>query len=469
VARIDVLMPQMGESIAEGTLSRWLKKLGDEVRRDEPIFEISTDKVDAEIPAPNAGVIAEILVKEGETVPVGALVARLETDASQAAVAGAQPSAPPAKERAAASGSARVSDSSRPATIRGTSGPPAPSVTQRGASPAPVGASSAPAGASGAGAGAKGNGTSFEERIRTKSSPLVRRMAAEAGVELGTLEGTGIAGRVTKRDFLAYMESAPSVRDAPRPARADASAEPVHVMPAPWPGDVVEPMSRIRQLTADHMVLARRTAMHVTTVFEVDLTRLSRVRAQRKAEFERETGEKLTYLPFIVRSVVAGLKQTPILNASVAGTDIIYRKSYNIGIAVALDWGLIVPVIKRADELSLVGLVRAINDLSNRARTKRLKPEEVQDLSFSITNHGVFGSLHATPIVPVPTTGILGVGVIEKRPKVLTGPDGEDVIAIRTCANFSLSFDHRVVDGADADRFMAFVKQQLESVSDAVS
>jgi 2-oxoglutarate dehydrogenase E2 component (dihydrolipoamide succinyltransferase) len=225
-------------------------------------------------------------------------------------------------------------------------------------------------------------------------------------------------------------------------------------------------MSRIRQLTADHMVLAKHTAMHVTTVFEVDLTRLARFRARHKDAFEKQTGEKLTYLPFILQAVIAGLRQFPILNASVSGTDIIYRKSYNIGIAVALDWGLIVPVVKRADDLSLVGLARALNDLSARARTKRLKPEEVQDASFSITNHGVFGSLFATPIVPVPTTGILGCGVIEKRPKVMTDADGEDVMAIRTCAYFSLSFDHRVVDGADADKFVALIKRQLESAAE---
>jgi pyruvate dehydrogenase E2 component (dihydrolipoamide acetyltransferase) len=229
---------------------------------------------------------------------------------------------------------------------------------------------------------------------------------------------------------------------------------------------VVDPMSRIRQLTADHMVLARATSMHVTSFFEVDLTRVARIRAAKRAEFERSTGEKLTYLPFIISAVVAGLKRFPILNASVAGTDIIYRKSYNIGIAVALDWGLIVPVIKRADDLSMTGLTRSLNDLAGRARNKKLRPEEVQDASFTITNPGVFGSLMGTPIIPVPMTGILCLGAIEKRPKVITGADGEDTIAIRTCAYFSLSFDHRVVDGADADKFLAFVKEQLESMTD---
>ncbi len=431
-------MPQMGESIAEGTLSRWLKKQGDTVKRDEPIFEISTDKVDAEIPAPVAGVIAEILVREGETVPVGALVARLETSAAggtSGAGTGAAASAPPAS--------------------------PAPAVQ---AAPA-VAAAPVPQVAP-----ASGNGTSLEERLRTKSSPLVRKMAAEAGVPLEAMTGSGIAGRVTKKDLVAFLESGAPV---PAPSAAPAAPRPAAVthaapMPAAWPGDVVEPMSRIRQLTAEHMVLARQTSMHVTTFFEVDLTRVARIRAAKRAEFEKQTGEKLTYLPFIIAAVVDGLKKFPILNASVAGTDIIYRKSYNIGVAVALDWGLIVPVIKRADDLSLVGLTRSLNDLAGRARAKKLRPEEVQDASFTITNPGVFGSLTGTPIIPVPTTGILCLGAIEKRPKVITGADGEDTIAIRTCAYFSLSFDHRVVDGSDADKFMAFVKQQLETLSDSV-
>ena len=438
MAKIDVLMPQMGESIAEGTLSRWLKKLGDEVKRDEPMFEISTDKVDAEIPAPSAGVIAEILVTEGQTVPVGALVARLETEKGAAV---SVPASAPVPATAAA-----------PTAVAVATATPAAAVSAR----------SAPSASS-----ASVNGSSFEERIRTKSSPLVRRMAAEHHVELATLSGSGIAGRVTKRDLVAYLESGAAV-SAPHaaPSMASQLGDPHSPAPVAWPGDVVEPMSRIRQLTADHMVLAKRTAMHVTTVFEVDLTRLARFRAAHKEAFERQSGEKLTYLPFIVQAVIAGLRQFPILNASVSGTNIIYRKSYNIGIAVALDWGLIVPVVRRADDYSLIGLARALNDLSTRARTKRLKPEEVQDASFSITNHGVFGSLFATPIVPVPTTGILGCGVIEKRPKVLAGPDGDDVIAVRTCAYFSLSFDHRVVDGADADRFVAFVKRQLETIAE---
>jgi 2-oxoglutarate dehydrogenase E2 component (dihydrolipoamide succinyltransferase) len=233
------------------------------------------------------------------------------------------------------------------------------------------------------------------------------------------------------------------------------------------PGDVVEPMSRIRQLTLEHMTLSRRWNAHVTSFFEIDLTRIARIRAQKRAEFERSTGEKLTYLPFIIKAVTDGLKAFPVLNAAVRnGTEIVYRKQYNIGIAVALDWGLIVPVLKRADDLSITGITRNLNDLANRARAKKLQPAEVQGATFTITNPGVFGSLMGTPIIPVPTSGILGVGAIEKRPKVITGPDGEDTIAIRTCAYFSMSFDHRIVDGADADKFMAFVKKQLESFPD---
>ena len=456
MARVDVPMPQMGESIAEGTLSRWIKKLGDDVKRDEPMFEISTDKVDAEVSAPNAGTIVEILVTEGQTVPVGAVVARLETE--KGAAVSAPAAAPPAREDAK---TGRREDG-KPAPVATAASAPRPAPS---APPSPVSGprSQVPSPPS-------GNGNSFEERLRTKSSPLVRKMAAEHGVELATLSGSGIAGRVTKRDLESYLESGAATAAAPVPSSHTRSTAPhAHSeapLPVAWPGDVVEPMSRMRQLTAEHMVLAKRTAMHVTTVFEVDLTRIAAIRARNKAAFEARTGEKLTYLPFIVQAVLGALKQVPILNATVAGTDIIYRKTYNIGIAVALDWGLIVPVLKNADDYSLTGLARTLNDLGARARSKKLKPEEVQDCTFSITNHGVFGSLFATPIVPVPTTGILGVGAIEKRPKVLTGAEGEDVIAIRTCSYLSLSFDHRVVDGAGADRFVKIVKDSLENISD---
>jgi pyruvate dehydrogenase E2 component (dihydrolipoamide acetyltransferase) len=310
----------------------------------------------------------------------------------------------------------------------------------------------------------------MEERLRTKSSPLVRKIAAEHGIEIAGLQGSGIAGRVTKRDIMQVIESGPAPAAAPRAApsmHAPAGVEHHGPLPEPWAGDIVEPMSRIRALTAEHMSLSRRTNAHVTSFFEIDLTRVARIRAKMRGEFEKQSGEKLTYLPFILTAVTGALKQYPILNAAVSGSNVIYRKQYNLGIAVALDWGLIVPVIKRADELSLVGLTRQLNDLATRARAKKLRPEEVQDATFTITNPGVFGSLMGTPIIPVPTTAILGIGAIEKRPKVITGPDGEDTIAIRTCAYFSLSFDHRVIDGSVADQFLATVKRSLESYPEA--
>ncbi|MEK7401648.1 MAG: dihydrolipoamide acetyltransferase family protein [Gemmatimonadota bacterium] len=436
MARVDVVMPQMGESIAEGTLSKWLKKVGDVVKRDEPIFEISTDKVDAEIPASSAGTLAEILVHEGQTVPVSTVVARLETEVG--AVIAAVATAP------------------APAVVGAAIVPPVP-LTAAAAEPKAEGREpSAHA----------GNGNSLEDRLRSKSSPLVRKMAAEYGIELRSLQGTGLAGRVTRKDFEGFLASGGATR-APMamhgPGAADRHAPQIDV----WPGDVVEPMSKIRLLTSDHMVVARRHAAHVTTFFEIDLTRVARLRQRLRAEFEKQSGHKLTYLPFIIRVVTDALKQHPVLNAAHNGAQIVYRKQYNIGIAVALDWGLIVPVVRRADDLSLSGITKSVNDLADRARTKRLKPEEVQGATFSITNPGVFGSLTGTPIIPAGTSAILCLGAIEKRPKVLTGADGEDVIAIRTCAYFSLSFDHRIVDGSDADKFMATIKKGLETYPDS--
>ncbi len=452
MARIDIVMPQMGESIAEGTLSRWLKKPGDAVKRDEAIFEISTDKVDAEIPSPAAGILVEIIVTEGMTVPVQAVVARLETDAAAAAVVDSpSPAAPTAVVEV----------------------PPAAPVTPvTPAVPAPVAAALPPAPLPPA--------NSIEERLRTRSSPLVRKIAAEHGVAIGDISGSGIAGRVTKRDILAHLDATPLsvpaiIPEAPHPAGVASglpSAMPVVAVAShdvqtavAWPGDVVEPFSRIRRLTSDHMAQARRVAAHVTSFFEFDLTRVARIRAAMRRDFEVQTGQKLTFLPFIVQAVVAQLKRHPMMNAAVNGNELILRKQYNIGIAVALDpTGLIVPVVKRADDLSLGGLTRTINDLAGRARSKALKPDEVTQATFTLTNPGVFGSLMGTPIIPVGTTSILGLGAIEKRPKVITGPDGEDTIAIRTCAYFSISFDHRVVDGADADRFMADLKRSLETL-----
>lgn len=441
MARVDVIMPQMGESIAEGTLSKWVKKVGDEVKRDETIFEISTDKVDAEIPSPAAGILAEIIVTEGQTVPVQTVVARIETEKAAYVAGGASAPAPAAAAPSAAA-------------------PAAPVAAAASAAPAP--------------AAPRSNGNALEDRLRTKSSPLVRKIAAEHGIELAALSGSGIAGRVTKKDILAVIESGSAPKAAPvaQPAAgasmyAPHGAEQHGPMPTPWAGDVVEPMSRMRKLTSDHMAQARRVAAHVTSFFEIDLTRVARVRAKMRAEFEATTGQKLTFLPFIISAVVQTLKRHPVLNASVAGDSIILRKRYNIGIAVALEpTGLIVPVIKNAEDLSLSGITKATNDLAARARSKKLAPAEVAEATFTITNPGVFGSLMGTPIIPVGTTAILGLGAIEKRPKVITGPDGEDTIAIRTCAYFSCSFDHKVVDGADADRFMADLKKTLESIPD---
>ena len=445
MARIDVIMPQMGESIAEGTLSKWLKKVGDDVKRDEPIFEISTDKVDAEIPAPSAGVLAEILVKEGQTVAVQTVVARLETEKG-AAVAAAP----------AAAGGAGPSSVGNGASA-GAGAPP-----QKQDAPAAAASQQRSVAASTAGTQAQSvSANSLEDRLRSRSSPLVRKIAAEHGIEISALSGSGIAGRVTRRDIEQHLQSGGGGFGSGRsPQYTGESRGPV---PTPWPGDRVEAMSKMRALISDHMVASRRTSAHVTSFFEIDLTRVARIRAKLRGDFEAQTGQKLTYLPFIIKAVTEGLRRFPMLNASVAGTNIIYRKNINIGIAVALEWGLIVPVIRSADDLSLAGLTKTLNDLAARARTKKLAPTEVQEGTFTITNPGVFGSLMGTPIINQPQVAIMGVGAIEKRPKVITGADGEDTIAIRTCAYFSISFDHRIVDGADADKFMAFIKQYIES------
>ena len=443
MARVDVLMPQMGESIAEGTLSKWLKKLGDEVKRDEPLFEISTDKVDAEIPAPSAGVLAEIKVQEGQTVPVQTLVAVIETDKSASTTAA--PSA--AAQRAPAASGAAVASS-----------PPAPKPAPAATSPVPPRPSpSAPVVPKGDGA------ETAEERLRRKSTPLVRKIAAEHQVDISTIPGTGFAGRVTKQDILGFIERGAPAPTAPGPRLpAPAPTGPVqHPVVEPWPGDRVEPFSKIRKITVDHMIMSRRTSAHVTSFFEVDYSRVAELRRKHKAAYA-ERGVNLTYLAFIVKTCAENLRTHPVVNAAVSGDNIIYRRDVNIGIAVALDWGLIVPVVKRADELSLGGLARAINDLGERARTKKLLPDEIQRGTFTITNPGVFGSYAGAPIINQPQVAILGVGAIEKRPKVVTLPDGTDTIAIRTMGLLSMSYDHRVVDGADADRFLADVKRALE-------
>jgi 2-oxoglutarate dehydrogenase E2 component (dihydrolipoamide succinyltransferase) len=430
-------MPQMGESIAEGTLSKWLKKVGDEVKRDEPIFEISTDKVDAEIPAPAAGVLAEILVKEGETVAVQTVVARLETEKGAAVSAPAPPASPSAQPPP------HPQREPTPASAPARQQPPAP--------PPAIAASHS------------GNGNSFEDRVRTKSSPLVRKIAAEHGLNIESMQGTGIAGRVTKRDIVGFIDSGVATPRAPGVGAGGWTGGHALPLPQPWAGDVVEPMSKMRALISEHMVASRHTSAHVTSFIEIDFTRIARIRAKKRAEFEAATGQKLTYMPFIIKSVTQGLREFPVINSSVAGTNVIYRKQINIGIAVALEWGLIVPVIRHADDLSLSGITRALNDLAARARAKKLSPEEVQEGTFTITNPGVFGSLMGTPIINQPQVAILGVGAIEKRPKVLPGADGEDTIAIRTCAYFSISFDHRVIDGAVADQFLAYLKKTIET------
>jgi pyruvate dehydrogenase E2 component (dihydrolipoamide acetyltransferase) len=447
MARIDVPMPQMGESIAEGTLSKWIKKVGDAVKRDEPIFEISTDKVDAEIPAPAAGVLAEILVQEGQTVAINTIVARIETDASAAASAPAAAAPAPAAAPAAAPAPAKAPEAPKPA-------------------PAPVAAApSAPAASSGP--------QSAEDRLRTKSTPLVRKMAAEHNVDISQLSGSGMAGRVTKADLEGFLAgggttapaaAAPAAAPpaaAPRAAAPSAAGTVAHNQTEPWEGDRVEPWSRIRKLTADHMIMSRRTSAHVNTFFEIDYTRIVGLRAKKKKEYA-ERGVNLTYTAFIVKAVADNLRKHPVLNAAVTGDATLFRRDINIGMAVALDWGLIVPVIKRADELSLMGLARSVNDLGERARTKKLSPDEVQKGTFTITNPGTFGSVIGTPIINQPQVAILCVGTIEKQPAVITLPDGSDTIGIRTKGMLSLAFDHRIVDGSDADRFMADVKKTLQ-------
>ncbi len=445
MARVDVLMPQMGESIAEGTLSKWLKKLGDEVKRDEPLFEISTDKVDAEIPAPSAGVLAEIKVQEGQTVPVQTLVAVIETDKGAAATTAPATAASPAAPPVAAAQRA-------PAAPGGTAvSPPSTSpVLPRPSPSSPV----VP----------KGDGAeTADERLRRKSTPLVRKIAAEHQVDISTIPGTGFAGRVTKQDILGVIERGVPAPTAPvsRLPSPVPSGPVVHPVVEPWPGDRVEPFSKIRKITADHMIMSRRTSAHVTSFFEIDYSRVAELRRKHKAAYA-ERGVNLTYLAFIAKTCAENLRTHPVVNAAVSGDNIIYRRDVNIGIAVALEWGLIVPVVKRADELSLAGLARTINDLGERARTKKLLPDEIQRGTFTITNPGVFGSYAGAPIINQPQVAILGVGAIEKRPKVVTLADGTDTIAIRTMGMVSMSYDHRVVDGADADRFLSDVKRALE-------
>lgn len=445
----EVVMPQMGESIAEGTITRWLKKVGERVERDEPLFEISTDKVDAEIPSPAAGTLTEVRFNEGDTVEVNVVVAILDGDGGQA-----KPLEEPKPVEQV------------PAKVEPPP-PPAPKAELKTPEPVPpppvVEAQPAPSQPKSQGA------ESVEDLRRTKSSPLVRKIAQEHGVDITRLEGTGLSGRVTKNDILSFIESgtakpagAPTV-ESPRPSSQPVSDLPAPAPPKPLAGDRVEQMSVMRKKIAEHMVLSRRTSAHVSTVYEIDMTRIAKLREAQRDEFYQRTGTKLTYMPFIFEAVNKALRQFPIFNAQVSGDQIIYKQDINLGMAVALDWGLIVPVIKRADDLSISGLARAANDLADRARTKQLKPDEVTGGTFTITNPGVYGGLFGTPIINQPQLAILGVGKIEKRAKVLTTPEGDDFIGIRWMVYFALSFDHRVIDGSDAEKFLAFIKDQLEA------
>ncbi len=452
--RVDVIMPQMGESIAEGTLTKWMKKTGEKVARDEPIFEISTDKVDAEIPSPAAGVLAEIVVQEGQTVPINTVVARIETEGT--AVASAGTAATPAGKAAPAGAPAAVARASAPAAAR----PPAalPAAATAGSAMRPGGGSASgpvsfPKAAAMAAAGA-----SLEEMRRVRSSPVVRKIAAERQIDISRVSGTGLGGRVSKRDILAALESGgtASSREGGLAAAPFAAAM---AAPAYAPGEriTVVPMTAMRRKIAEHMVLSRRTSAHVTTVFEVDLHRLMKLRDQHRAAFEARHGVRLTVTPLMVRAAIEALKAFPVVNASLDGDNVVYKKDINVGVAVALEAGLIVPVVKHAEDLSLSGIAKAVTDLALRARSKKLTPDEVQGGTFTITNPGIFGSLFGTPIISQPQVAIMGVGTIVKRPVVV-----DDAIAVHPMVYLALSFDHRLLDGAVADQFMAHIKATLE-------
>jgi len=443
----EVIMPQMGESIAEGTVTKWLKQLGDRVKRDEPLFEISTDKVDAEIPSPAEGVLVEILVKEGETVPINTVVARIGAEGE--AKKGPAPRPEPASDEAAAA-------PAPPAPAAPASIPKAPAPTPPRPAPTP--------------AAAPAREEEAALRRKTKSSPVVQKIAGEHGVDIGLIEGTGIGGRVTKSDILSYIEHPGEpvverrpVAPAPRPSPAAKSAAPE--LPA-GPGivfpagerEVREKMSVMRRKIAEHMIMSKRTSAHVQSWQECDMHAVFKRRDALKDEFER-SGVKLTFTAFIAETVVSALQAFPKLNASLEGEDtIVYHKDVNLGIAVSLDWGLIVPVVKQSQQMNLLGLATAINDLAERARTKRLSVDDVQGGTFTITNPGIFGTLMGAPIINQPQVAILGVGVIKKRPVVI-----DDAIAIRPIMYLGLSYDHRLVDGADAAKFLAYVVKDLET------
>ena len=437
----EVVMPQMGESIAEGTISKWLKAVGDNIERDEALLEISTDKVDAEVPSPIAGILLEIKAEEGDTVEVDSVVALIGAEG------------------------ANVVSSSQPAAV-------APAVSQ--AEPAQVDALQiAKAGASSSNGHDKPLGEQTVEELRKKrSSPLVRNIAREHNLDISQIPGNGMSGRVTKKDILAFIDSGAALK--PQDLLVDlpmATPNPPAQAPTDYKapkvssrvGDRVEPMSVMRKRIAEHMTFSKQTSAHVTSVYEIDMTNVAKFRNANKTDFSGRYGTKLTFMPFIFQAVTNALRKVPVVNAQISGDQIIYKGDVNLGMAVALDWGLIVPVIKRADSLSLAGLAQTASDLADRARTKKLMPDEVSGGTFTITNPGVFGGLYGTPIINQPQVAILCVGKIEKRPKVLTTPEGDDVIAIRRMAYFALTYDHRIVDGADAEQFLSYMKNYLET------
>jgi 2-oxoglutarate dehydrogenase E2 component (dihydrolipoamide succinyltransferase) len=408
----NVIMPQMGESIFEGTVTKWLRKVGDSVKRDEPLFEISTDKVDSEIPAPASGVLSEIRVKEGETVQINTVVAVINEEGHE------------------------QSETSHPHAVGEEYRTPAPQPVAR--------PSVAPS-------------ERIESTQTVRSSPLVRRIAKVENVDLSDLEGTGLGGRITKKDILSYLTERQRVAEITRPMVQQVAQDMAETLQGATERTEVVPMSAMRKSIAEHMIASRRISAHVTTVFEVDMSRIVQLKSQHAQDFLNKKGIKLSYMPFFIRTVSEGLKEFPMLNASMADTNIVYKKDINIGVAVALDWGLIVPVIKNADGKSFLGLARATVDLAARARKKRLTPEDVQNGTFTITNPGVFGSLLGTPIINQPQVAILCIGAITKRPVVIN-----DAIAIHSMAYLTLTFDHRLIDGALADQFMASVKAKLE-------
>jgi 2-oxoglutarate dehydrogenase E2 component (dihydrolipoamide succinyltransferase) len=485
MARVEVPMPQMGESIAEGTVSVWLKKVGDRVERDEPIMEISTDKVDAEIPAPAAGTLVEVVVTEGQTVEVGTVVAFIETEAGAAAAA--SPAAPAPAEPAA--GVPGEQPTTLPGAAAGQGEVRAPQQGTPQEEPAtPVPGDAEPKAQRDAASG-DGGPQSLEERLRTRSTPLVRKIAAEHGVEVAEVQGTGRGGRVTKDDILRHVEegkkapAAPASQpqgapaQQPRPAAPQPRAAPSYEGGFPWdefygapqhptvqagPNDRVEPASRMTQIIANNMVQSRRISPHVHSYFEVDYTRLDHIRAKNKRLWE-EQGVKVTYTHFIAWAVARALREHPKLNASYSNHEIIYRADVNLGIAVALDHGLIVPVIKQADELSLVGMAKRLNDIATRARGKKLSPDEIQGGTFTITNPGIFGTTIGFPIINQPQVAIMGVGGVEMRPAVITDEYGGHAIVPRKRGYISLGYDHRLVNGADGDQFLVRVKQIMET------